>query len=107
MRGQWNNGDPTLGGPRSLAVDCAVTVGARFLLLVMEHLCARGSNRPLEPAEGDVRSIVTECPDVRAVHGKVPLGARDSPRPTDNGANFREGKDNRAAGPHYRCARKP
>ena len=55
--------------------------------------CTRGSNGPLETAEGDVRSIVTECPDVRAVHGKAPLVRRESTRPTSNGVNFREGKD--------------
>ena len=84
MRGQGRTETRLSAGQRSLAVDCAVTVGARFLLLVMEHLCARGSNRPLEPAEGDVRSIVTERPDVRAVHGKAPLGRpenRPAPRP--------------------------
>ena len=47
----------------------------------------------LEPAEGDVCSIVTERLDVRAVHGKAPLGRRESTRPTSNGVNFREGKD--------------
>ena len=67
-----NNGDPTLGAPRSLAADCAVTFGHRFPMLVVE--CAPEDYHPLEPAEDDVRSIVTECPDVRAVHGKAPLG---------------------------------
>jgi hypothetical protein len=54
-----------------------------------------------------VRSIVTECPDVRAWHGKAPLGSCESTCPTSNGVNFRDGKDNRAAGRHYRCARNP
>ena len=56
--------------------------------------CATGSNAPLEPAGGDVRSIVTGCHDERTVHGKAPLGARESTRPTSNGVNFRYGKDN-------------
>ena len=56
--------------------------------------CTRGSNGPLKPAEGDVRSIVTERPDVRTVHGKAALGARESTRPTSNGVNFRYGEDN-------------
>ena len=41
-----------------------------------------------------MRSIVTGCHDVRAVHGKAPLGTRESTRPTRNGVNFRYGKDN-------------
>jgi len=52
-----------------------------------------GSNGSLEPAVGDVRSIVTGCHNVRAVHGKAPLGTGESARSTCNGVNLRYGKD--------------
>ena len=41
-----------------------------------------------------MRSIVTGCHDVCAVHGKAPLAARESTRPTSNGVNLRNSKDN-------------
>ena len=41
-----------------------------------------------------MRSVGTGFHIVRAVHGKAPLGSRESTRPTSNGVNFRYGKDN-------------
>ena len=39
--------------------------------------------------------IVTEFPDVDAVHGEAPLGVRESARPTSNGVNLRDRNDDR------------
>src|SRR4051812_24954935 len=56
--------------------------------------CARGSKGPIEPAEGDVRSISTGCHDVRALHSNDPVGTRESTRPTSNDVNFGYREDN-------------
>ena len=40
--------------------------------------CARGRDAPVERAEGDVRSVVTECDQVRSLQDKAPLGSSES-----------------------------
>ncbi len=44
----------------------------------------------MERAEGDVRSVGTECYDVCSVQDKVTLGSGESTRATSNGVNLRE-----------------
>ncbi len=68
---------PSLWPPeQSLIVQAVADLGAwrNGVRHLYSASLLRVSNGPLEPAEGDVRSIVTERPDVRAVHGKAPLG---------------------------------
>jgi hypothetical protein len=55
--------------------------------------CPRGSNGALERAGGDVRSIVTGCHDMYAVHRKAPAGIRESTRPTGNRVILRDRED--------------